>query len=187
MEIIAQIIGFCAIGMSFLIFTQTSHKKMLILKAVQDSCWLTHYLILGCGSAAAASFLCVSRSSVFYLCDKKGVTSRIPLYIYIVLYAISAILTWKSIFSIFPALASIFSAVAFWCGNHIKTKLLTFCASSSTLVYTIAVSHSAAVYAGLAVTVSSSVLSLVQTASLKKKLEKDESLYKERIKSCGSE
>lgn len=128
-------------------FTQ---KDAHTLKQVQDICWLTHYLILGCGSAAAASFLCVSRSSVFYLCDKKGVTSRIPLYIYIVLYAISAVLTWKSIFSIFPALASIFSAVAFWCGNHIKTKLLTFCASSSTLVYTIAVSHSAAVYAGLA-------------------------------------
>ena len=168
MEITAQILGFCAIGVSFIVFTQTSHRKMLVFKALQDILWLVHYIILGCGSAAAASFLCVSRSSVFFICDEKGIKSRLPLYIYIVLYALSAALTWQGIFSIFPALASILSAIAFWCKSHVQTKLLTFCASASTLVYTIAVSHSLSVYVGLAVTVSSSAYSLIKTRGRKK-------------------
>lgn len=160
MREIAQIFGAVAILSSIVIYQQKTRKRLLSFKLVQDVCWCIHYLILGAYSAAATSFICTSRSVIYYNNDKPIFASKLWLLIYICLYAVSAVFTWNGIFSIFPAMSSILSSIGFWVKQPIRTKAISVCASACTLVYNINVSHSAMVYIGVTLTISSALISI---------------------------
>lgn len=174
MKQIAQIFGFLAICCSLIIYSRNDRKKLLTFKCIQDICWCSHYLLLSAWSAAATSALCISRSLVFYKSREKGKSGKMMLFLYLGLYAISALLTWKSIFSIFPAVSSSFSTVAFWMKNPKHTKLLAICAATCTLIYNLTTAHSLSVYIGVAITVSTSVSSLLLPLLRKKQAEEKE-------------
>ena len=159
---IAQVFGAAAIVDSFIIFQQTDRRRLLVLKMLQDICWLTHYLLLSAYSAAATSAICFFRGIVFYNNSKKWASSRWWLFGFITLYAVSAILTWEDVFCLFPGLSSTLSAIAFWVKDTRKTKMLSIGASGSTLVYNITHSRSVPVYIGITMTVTSSVISLIK-------------------------
>lgn len=161
-EVLAQFFGFAAIVDSFFIFQQTKRRNMLILKVLQDLLWLVHYVLLACWSAAATSLICAFRGIVFYHNDKKWAKTPLWLAGFIGLYVLSAVLTWEDLFCLFPALSSCLSAVAFWVKDPRHTKVLTLFASASTFIYNTVHGQSLSVYIGLAITVISSVISLLQ-------------------------
>ena len=171
-EWIAQGLGGIAIVSSIIIYSRKTRKKLLIFKSVQDICWFLHYILLAAFSAAATSALCVFRSFVYYNNDKKFAKSKLWLPIFLTLYAISAIFTWKGIFSIFPAMSSSVSAVAFWMKNPRHTKMLAILASTCTLIYNVTIAHSISVYIGVTFTITTSLLSLILPILKSKKEEK---------------
>ena len=132
----------------------------MLYKTVQDVSWFCHYIILDCYSAAASSLLCIVREIVFYGKDKKEKNSKILLLVFVTLYLISAVLTWQSVYSIFPALSSSLSTFAFWVKNPRHTKIIAVFASFCTLVYNITVSRSVSVYIGVALSITSALYSL---------------------------
>ena len=150
--IIAQFFGGLAILSSIIIYSRKKRNSLLLFKAIQDILWMIHYLLLSCHSAAASSFICVSRSFVFYNSDKKWEKSRL----------------WVALYSILPSLASCTSTVAFYLRKTHKTKFLQIIASLITLTYTIFVSHSIAVYFGVFLTITTSAISLFQYYKEKK-------------------
>lgn len=158
---IAQLFGALAISCSLLVYSRKSRNKLLIFKCVQDVSWLLHYLILSAFSAAATSGLCIFRSVAFYGSPKKKEKGVWVLFLFIFLYAVSACLTWKNIFSLLPAISSSVSTLAFWMKNPKHTKMLAILASSVTLAYNITVAHSLAVYIGVAITIFTSIISLI--------------------------
>ena len=160
-EYIAQVFGGVAIVMSLIVYSRKKKTHLLTFKAVQDLCWLSHYLLLSAYSAAATSALCVVRSAVFYRTGKETRSSKLPLAIFLALYALSAVLTWKSVFSIFPAVSSSISTVAFWMKNPNHTRVLAISAALCTLTYNITVAHSLSVYVGVSFTILTSVASLI--------------------------
>ena len=83
------------------------------------------------------------------------------LLLFLLLYAVSALLTWKSIFSILPAISSSISTVAFWMKNPKHTKILAIFAALCTLSYNITVANSVSVYIGVSITILTSVTSLL--------------------------
>ena len=168
MKYIAQIFGALAICCSLIIYSRKERKKLLIFKCVQDICWCTHYLLLSAFTAAATSALCVTRSIAFYASPKKDKKSIIILFVYLALYALSAALTWKNAFSILPAISSSISTIAFWMKKPSQTKVLSIFASCCTVGYNIAVAHSISVYVGAAITITTSIISLIVGAKKKK-------------------
>ena len=164
---IAQALGGAAIIDSFIIFQQTKRRRLLALKMLQDILWLSHYVLLGAWSAAATSAICFFRGIVFYNRDKKWASSMLWLLGFIVMYVISAALTYQDLFSLFPAVSSTLSAVAFWCKEHKKTKAISICASICTLIYNITHARSITVYVGTLMTISSSAISLIRTRKKK--------------------
>ena len=170
---IAQIFGFAAIGMSLLIYLRNTKKQILFCKLMQDVFWFTHYAILSCGSAAATQGLCITREIVFYNSDKKWAKRKIWVPVYMCLYLISAVLTWKSIFSIFPALSALFSTTALSMKKPLHTKLLMIPSSLCTLLYNLTVSHSPAVYIGITFTFTSITISIVHYLNVKRKEKKN--------------
>ena len=155
MNWIAQIFGALAITCSLFIYSRNKKKKLLIFKCIQDICWFIHYLILSAFSAAATSMLSIARSAAFYVTPRKKTKNQLILVIFLVLYVISAILTWKNIFSLFPTISSSVSTVAFW------MKMLAILASLCTLFYNITVAHSISVYVGVLFTIITSITSLL--------------------------
>jgi len=158
---IAQAIGGIAVVTSLIIYQRKTRKGILAFKVLQDVCWLTHYLLIAAFSAAATSGLCICRGLIFYHSDKKIGKSAIWLPIFLCLYAVSAILTWKNAFSIFPAISSSLSTVAFWMKDPRHTKAISIAASLCTLTYNITQAHSLIVYVGVSFTILSATASLL--------------------------
>ena len=160
---IAQVIGGVAVVASLIIYRRRTKKGILAAKLVQDTCWLTHYLLIAAYPAAATSGLCICRGVVFYFNDRKERRGNSVwwLPVFLTLYAMSAVLTWKNAFSIFPFAGSSLSTVAFWMKDPRHTKVISIFASLCTLTYNIAQAHSIAVYVGVAFTVTSALSSLL--------------------------
>jgi hypothetical protein len=112
---------------------------------------------------------------VYYNNDKKIFASRLWLALYVALYAVSAALTWSSIYSIFPALSSTLSSIGFWLKTPRHTKIESICASLCTLVYNINVRHSPAVYIGVSFTIISASSSFIHDLIEKKRMNVEES------------
>jgi hypothetical protein len=164
---IAQIFGTLAICCSLIIYSRNDRKKLLIFKCIQDICWGTHYLLLATYPPAATSALCICRSLAFYGRPKEEKKSKWILILFLALYALSACLTWKDMFSILPAISSSISTVAFWMKKTRHTKILAIFASLCTLSYNIAVAHSVSVYIGVTITMVTSLISLLTSEKRK--------------------
>lgn len=161
-KIIAQIIGFIAVGSSLVVYSQKKRRYLLLAKTAQDVAWLLHYLLLGCLTPAVTSGVNITRSLVFVSSDgKKEAKSRIWLPVYIAVYIACAPLTWKNAFSVLPVAASVISTVCFYVRDIRVTKILAIAASSVTLSYNIFVSHSLSVYIGASITIVTALVSLI--------------------------
>ncbi|MBR3862773.1 MAG: YgjV family protein [Clostridia bacterium] len=166
---IAHVFGFGAIGCSLLIYTRKKRDGILLFKLVQDLFWATHYGLLGAYSAMASSLICATRETVYYNKNPK-ISKSVPLFCcFLLFFALSAALTWKSIFSIFPALSSIFSTIAFRIKRPRLLKLMALPSYACTLIYNITVAHSISVYVGLTITLSSITYSFIRDAIASKK------------------
>ena len=166
---IAQVFGFGAIGCSLLIYTRKKRNALLIFKLVQDLFWTAHYGLLGAYSAMASSLICASRETVYYNKNPK-ISKSVPLFAgFLLFFALSAVVTWKNIFSIFPAMSSIFSTIAFRIKHPRLLKLMALPSYACTLIYNVAVAHSISVYIGLSITLSSITYSFIRDAIASKK------------------
>ena len=172
MPLVAQLLGFCAIGCSLLIYSRKKRGSILGFKLVQDLCWASHYLLLGAYSAMASNLICATREVVFRSKNRKISENPIPFVAFLLFYTASAVLTWQSVFSIFPAMSSIFSSVAFRMKNPRVMKLMVIPSSLCTLVYNIFVSRSVSVYVGVSFTVGTLIVSLIGEAVAAKKSKK---------------
>lgn len=161
MMLLSQLFGTCAILCSLIIYSRRNKTKVLIFKCTQDICWLIHHLLLSAFPAAATSGLSITRSLAFYKDTREKSNDRIVLFLYIFLYAISAVMTWKNIFDFLPALSSILSTIAFWQKDVRYTKLLMIFASVCTLLYNVMVTNSITLYIGATITILTALISLL--------------------------
>lgn len=169
MKYIAQLLGFSAIGISLFVYSRKKREKILIFKLIQDLLWSAHYLLLGTYPAMATNLICASREITFNAKNPRLSKNHILTYAYVIFYLLSAILTWKNAFSIFPALSSIITTIAFRLKDPIKLKLLAIPSSLCTLVYNITTSHSISVYVGVTITLTTLFTSLASTVIEKKR------------------
>lgn len=169
MNVIAQILGFSAIGISLFVYSRKKREHILSCKLAQDVLWATHYCLLGAYSAMATNLICAARECTFYNQNSKLAKSRIITAAFISFYLLSALFTWKNVFSIFPALSSTFSTLAFRMKDPIKIKLLAIPSSLCTLVYNITTSRSVSVYIGISITLTTICFSLAEAFISKRK------------------
>ena len=158
---LSQIFGFGAISAGLIVYMQTRRKHIIALKMVQDSMWLIHYVLEAGYTAAAISALAIVRGYVFGHNDKKCFSGKRWLYIFLALIGVTTVLTWQNIYSIFPAITSVFSAVAFWMKDTRHTKMLMIVSSSFMIYYNMNMGHSLSVYVGHGIIIGTSIVSLM--------------------------
>ena len=173
MDILAQVFGFSAIGISLLVYSRKKRERILGFKLVQDILWALHYLLMGAYPAMATNLICASRELAFKNPNKKPLHKWILTGLYFGFYLVSALLTWKDMFSIFPAMSSMFATLAFSLKDPVRLKLLVIPSSLCTLIYNITTAHSASVYVGVSFTIITLCISLTETF-LKRRSEKNQ-------------
>lgn len=145
MNSVAFISGITGIIANVVIYLQKNGKKMLLWKLISDLLWVTHYFTLSAYAGMAVAMVGVLRETVFLTQNKKGVSHK-SLLLFVACACISAALTWKNIFTLLPATASVLSVVSFWKASPPLTRFLAYPISLCMLTYDIM----CASYAGVA-------------------------------------
>lgn len=123
-EIVAQIFGFIGIAVFLLCFQFKEMKTARKIKMAVDVIWAIHYFLLGGYPAFAINVICFFREIVFINSDKKFFSGKIWLYIFVVFNLASAVLTWKNVFSLLPAITACIATYSFWQKNIKKARVL---------------------------------------------------------------
>lgn len=166
--IAAWIFGIGGLLANFLIYQQTSRKRLLQVKRVADCLWTVHYGMLAAWSGAAICAIGILRESVFLNENKKWAKGKRWLIVFLILSALSAMMTWKNIFSILPSLASLLSIFSFWRGNPTVTRIMAFPISACFMTYNVICGS----YVGIlneVIVLSSAVIGIIRALSKFKK------------------
>lgn len=145
MNITAKAVGYAAVVTALLMFFQHKRENMLTLKLSADVLWTLHYVLIARYSAAAVTFIAIFREIVYFNNDKSWAKSKLWVLMFIMLFSSSAFLTWQNAFSILPAFATVITTIAFDNKSVFKTKIISFFASLSMLVYGLHCASSAVV------------------------------------------
>ena len=135
MTLAGEIVGFIAIVASLLIYQQKTEKGLLLNKGITDALWIVHYILIGGYTGAAITGVALIRGIVLFCNAQRGVKSKGVLWIFMVASVICTAITWKSAFSIFPAVASLLAAVSYWIGKPKVLRLLSFPISTCMMIY----------------------------------------------------
>ncbi|MBQ6823062.1 MAG: YgjV family protein [Clostridia bacterium] len=137
MIIFVWVFGVGGVFANFMIYQQTSRKKLLLNKLIADCLWTLHYISLGAVSGAFVCAIGILREFVFLNKRKKWAQGKRWLMLFLLLSILSAVLTWKNGFSVLPTIASILSVFSFWKGDPTWTKILSFPISVCFMTYNI--------------------------------------------------
>ncbi len=173
LETIAQIVGFVGTALLFISFQQKKRRGILFFQICAGAVFVLHYILLGAYTGAALNFVGFTRSIVFYNSDKKWAKSPAWLVMYIVISAVSGVLTWAEWYSILPAIAMMLTTVSYWLKNETKIRLVTFPSSPCWLVYN-ALAGSVAGIITECIVMSSLIIAIIRYDILKKGKTKNE-------------
>ncbi len=132
-----MIFGALGVAANVIIYQQQNGKKILLYKLISDIFWMLHYICLNAISGAAIAGIGIIRDGVFLNQNKKWAQSKAWLWLFLSLSVISGILTWKSVFSILPAFASVLLVFSLWKNKPVLICALAFPISVSMLAYNI--------------------------------------------------
>lgn len=136
-ETIGQIIGFVAMGIIVASYQQKSHKNILTFQMVSGLLFTVHYILLSAYTGAVMNLLGAFRSLVYANRGKKWASSVIWPTIFGVGFLISGILTWDSIFSVFPLIAMLMSSIVLWIEQPKINRIFSLPTSTCWLIYNI--------------------------------------------------
>ena len=111
---IAQCIGVLGIITYVVMYQLESMKKIRRAKLLMDTFWGIHYLMLGATAGFVANAVCFVREIVFIKSDKPGFDGRKWLCLFVGINIVSAIITWKGVYSALPAVVSVLGTYGFW-------------------------------------------------------------------------
>lgn len=134
MNYIGQLIGIAAIGVSSLIYIQKSRIRMVLMKLVTDVLWVLHHISILSYTAAATTGIAIIREVVFLRKHKKSYEICI-LIGFSALFTAAAVFTWRDVFSVFPAVGSVLSTLAFGSKEVRLIRFFAFLSSVCMMIY----------------------------------------------------
>lgn len=133
--VIAQILGFIAMGLAMLTYQFNKQKTVNFMLMAVAAVWCCHYAFLGLMTPIAMNFINVVRAFVYAHRDKKWASGNYIPIIFCVIAVILVIFTWDSLWSLLPCVASIFAALANWQTDTKKLRALTVPVCVCWLIY----------------------------------------------------
>jgi len=133
---IAQAVGLIGMMLSFISFQKNDKRKILWIQASSAFTWTVHFILLGTLTGAGMNLVEMPRNLIF--AQKHGKRrQRILTAVFITAFVTAGILTWESMFSLFPIIAMSISTVVFSMQNPRHIRFFMLPVSVLWLVYNI--------------------------------------------------
>lgn len=140
MYIISQIFASLAFLFSLIAYHQRRKKKIMICMVISNILNSCHYFFLNSYSACMIKIVGVTRDSFMTIKDnQKTLNKHIYLYLFLLIYIIMTILTYKNITSLLPFLAATLYLSIIWDGNELEVKQISYITYFIWLAYNICV------------------------------------------------
>ena len=175
MEAAALVFGILGILLNLIIYQQSTRKRVLFFKLLSDVAWAAQYFLLGAYTGFCIACIAIVREGVFYKTDRKSRLGIAFLSLFTLASILSAILTWSSLISLLPAIASVISVFAFYLAIPRLSRILALPISLSMGIY----AFRAGSWLGVAneiITVSSAIAGIIWIDLLKKQIKKKQKI-----------
>ena len=167
METAAYIVGIIGIGLNLAIYQQNTSKKVLLVKLISNVAWALYYFFSKAYMGMCVACVGIARETTFINVNRKGKVGVMCLGLFACVSVTCSILTWKSVYSILPAVASIVSVFGFYFAIPKLSRCLAIPIALCMGIYDI----SAAAWVGLAneiITITSAVVGIICIDIMKK-------------------
>ena len=134
-EAIAQLIGLVGLVLSLLSFQQKKRKNIMLCQMTASLAFCTQLFMLGAITGGCVDLISTVRTAIFANNGKKWATSRLWLYLFILLMIGAGILTWENAWSLLPILGAVLSTVALWMKEERYIRLISLFVGPCWLIY----------------------------------------------------
>lgn len=138
--IIAQILGFAAVGLYFLSYQLKKRNQIVGAIFISNLFYIAQYILLGAFAgavmdvlAAAASYLGVKKNTPYFKKNIKWIAPLILLAIVVIGLAI-AIIRHKWI-ELLAVAGTVFQAISLWCDDEQTIRKFSLCSAPFWLIY----------------------------------------------------
>ena len=127
--IISQTIGIIAFIISLVAYHRNKKEKILGNMILSNILNLVHYILLGAYTGCITKGLAIFRDGFIILKENnEKYNKKFFLYIFVIIYVISSVVSYKNIWSLFPLIAAVIYLIPIWGGNKkiVKQTALFF-------------------------------------------------------------
>ena len=140
MYLTSQIIETIALIITLYAYHLNTKKRIFKTMCIANILDILHYLFLDAFSGVFTKIMALIRNAfILRKEDNKKLKSNIFLILFIIVYIVLAIITFKNIYSILPFTAAIIYMIVVWNGNELQIKKIAFLCYFFWLVYNISV------------------------------------------------
>ena len=154
--IISQLFAFVAFIFSLIAFHRSKKENILKTSIASNIFDIIHYLFLNAYSGMVTKVLAFFRNCFVLFKDKRKKQYHIFFFVFLVLYIIAGILTYKSIYSVLPIIAAITYLYAIYYCKELTIKSVSCGGYVLWLIYNICIFS--------VVGIISSIVAIISTA-----------------------
>lgn len=162
MQIIGQILGIIAVGLTFLSYQANTQKKVLLIQTAATAMFFIHYCFISATSALVLNGVCILRNIVYYYKDKKLFSGKFFPIFFTVVIPILGGLSWQGPISLFIILGLAINTYILSGNNPQTLRKSILLTSSLIIIYNIFVFSIGGIINEL-VAIVSSVIGIIRT------------------------
>ena len=166
--LIAQVIGFVPLILSFFVFLQKSRKSIIIFKGCSDLLWAAHFFVLGEYSGGLVNLVNTVRDVIFAYKGKKRTGHIIIPIIFCIFTLLSTLPTFAGVKSIFAVVGSCVAVIGFWQTNVERLRIYNLAATILWLLYGLLTFSISAILCNL-ISIASILISFTKNSVIKEK------------------
>lgn len=134
--LISQAISIIATFFLLISYQQRTHKRIVCMQAIAGLLFGTQYLMLGAYEGMICNYIGMVRGIVYSFRTKsKLVDSPVCPCIFALMFAVSGVFTYTSLFSLLPTVAMMISSFVLWNIKAQQLRALTLPTSIMWLIY----------------------------------------------------
>lgn len=134
--LISQIISIIATFFLLISYQQRTHKRIVCMQAIAGLLFGTQYLIIGAYEGMICNYIGMVRGVIYSFRTKsKLVDSPVCPCVFALMFAVSGIFTYTSLFSLLPTVAMMISSFVLWNIKAQQLRALTLPTSVMWLIY----------------------------------------------------
>lgn len=127
MYILSQIAAFIALIITLISYHLKQKKKIFKMMCLSNVFNIVHYLCLGAYSGCITKIIALMRNLFIVKKENnKKLDKLIYLILFIIIYVISGILTYKNLYSLLPLISATIFMIVTWHGKELQIKKIAF-------------------------------------------------------------